>query len=110
MGIVLAVILVAGTVLAWRVGGHECLRRARRRSSRARRRVRAVDDDGGTVAVLPRSRSASRAGRYIGVMAALTLPALAVAADAITRRWSRSLPFVCLVFLVPGTVQRRPVR
>jgi hypothetical protein len=43
----------------------------------------------------------AKAGRYIGVMAALTLPALAVAADALVNRWRWSTPLVVAVFLVP---------
>jgi hypothetical protein len=35
------------------------------------------------------------------VLAALTLPALAVAADAVIRRWNRSAPLVLALFLVP---------
>ena len=100
MAVVLALILVGGTVLAWRADGTAAfLRRA------------AVPVALVVVCVLSMTTAApsrfflgseaARAGRYIGVMAALMLPALAVAADAITRRWSRSLPFVCLVFLIP---------
>jgi hypothetical protein len=43
----------------------------------------------------------AKAGRYIGVMAAMTLPALAVAADALSRRWRWTTPFVAIVFLLP---------
>jgi len=43
----------------------------------------------------------SRSGRYVGFMAAMTLPALAVAADALSKRWRWSTPFVAAVFLVP---------
>ncbi len=100
IAIALAVLLVAGVVLAWRrEGSTPFLRRA------------AVPAALVVVAVLTMTTAApsrfylgsepARAGRYIGVMAALTLPALAVAADVVTRRWSRSLPFVCLLFLVP---------
>jgi hypothetical protein len=44
---------------------------------------------------------AARAGRYIGVMAALTLPAVAVAADALARRWKALTPWLIGLLLVP---------
>jgi hypothetical protein len=46
------------------------------------------------------------AGRYMHVAAALTLPALAVAADAIVRRWRAALPLIVVALLVgiPGNI------
>jgi hypothetical protein len=46
------------------------------------------------------------AGRYMHVAAALTLPALAVAADAIVRRWRATLPLIVVALLVgiPGNI------
>lgn len=100
LGAVLAVVLVCGTVLAWRSEGTAsfvgragvplvlvvvCLLSM---STAAPSRFFLGDD-------------ASRAGRYIGVMAALTLPLLAVAADALARRWPRALPAVCALLLLP---------
>ena len=42
----------------------------------------------------------ARQSRYVGLLGAMTLPALAVAADALTRRWNRLLPFAVALFLV----------
>jgi hypothetical protein len=46
------------------------------------------------------------AGRYMNVAVALTLPALAVAADAIVRRWRAALPLIVVALLVgiPGNI------
>jgi hypothetical protein len=41
------------------------------------------------------------AGRYVGVMAAMVLPALAVSADAVSKRFRWATPVVVLLFLVP---------
>lgn len=42
----------------------------------------------------------ARTGRYLGVYSALTLPALAVAADALVRRWRWMMPVVYALVLV----------
>jgi hypothetical protein len=42
----------------------------------------------------------ARGGHYIGICTALTLPALAVGADAVVRRWQWMMPVVCSFFLV----------
>lgn len=42
----------------------------------------------------------ARLSHYIGMCAALTLPALTVAADALVRRWRWMMPFVCALFLI----------
>ncbi len=100
LAIVLAVVLVGGMVLAWRAEGTSgFLRRAAVPVALVMVCVLSM-----TTAAPSRfflGTEAARAGRYIGVMVALTLPAMAVAADAITRRWSRSLAFVCVLFLLP---------
>lgn len=46
-------------------------------------------------------------GRYVHVGAALTLPALAVAADALVRRWRVVVPVVALLLVVgiPGNIE-----
>jgi hypothetical protein len=46
-------------------------------------------------------------GRYLHVAAALSLPAVAVAADAVTRRWRVAVPLVMALLLVgiPGNVE-----
>jgi hypothetical protein len=48
----------------------------------------------------------SGANRYMHVVAALTLPALALAADALARRWRMFLPVALVVLLigVPGNI------
>lgn len=43
---------------------------------------------------------AASSDRYVGVMTALTLPALAVAADALVRRWQWLMLVVCALLLV----------
>jgi hypothetical protein len=43
----------------------------------------------------------AKAGRYLGLTASMTLPALAVAADAVARRWRWAAAPVVLLFLVP---------
>lgn len=43
----------------------------------------------------------STAGRYIGVMAALVLPAVAVGAEELVRRWSSLLMPILALFIVP---------
>jgi hypothetical protein len=42
----------------------------------------------------------ARQSRYVSLVAAMTLPALAVAADAIARRWRAALPFAIALFVV----------
>lgn len=42
----------------------------------------------------------ARSSRYLSVYAALTLPALAAAADAVARRWQWLTPVVCALFLI----------
>ncbi len=48
----------------------------------------------------------ARAGRYVDIFAALALPAIAVAADAVTRRWRMALPALVVLLLVgtPGNI------
>jgi hypothetical protein len=42
----------------------------------------------------------ARQSHYIGLCAALILPALAVAADEVVRRWRWMMPIVCAIFLI----------
>lgn len=100
--ILIAAGLVAGIVLAWRSDGTACFLR------RAGVPLVLVLVCVVTMTTAAPSRfflgvEASRAGRYIGVMAALTMPILAVAADAYVRRWRSVIVQVgvCLVFLLP---------
>jgi hypothetical protein len=59
------------------------------------------------VAATSRSEAIATETRYVYVVAALTLPALAVAADAVTRKWRAALPLVVLLFVasVVGNVR-----
>lgn len=43
----------------------------------------------------------AKAGRFVGVLAALVLPAVAVAADALVRRWHAPAAIALSVFLIP---------
>jgi hypothetical protein len=106
-GIALAVLLVAGLVLAW----------APLDRAEFRRRVAApgallvgmgvffVLSGSGRAAVL--GTDSARSGRYLHVAAALALPAVGVAADAVVRRWKLLWPAVVLVLVigVPGNVE-----
>jgi hypothetical protein len=54
-----------------------------------------------------RGADGARADRYVYLVAAMCLPALAVAADALVRRWSMLLPVALAIFAVgiPGNVR-----
>jgi hypothetical protein len=105
LGLLLAVVLVVGVVLA--VG-------ERRRSGRLVElspTVALLIGSGVflTITALGRAEFFStfaRSSRYISLVAAMTLPALAIAADALARRWRRLLPFAVAIFLVgiPGNI------
>jgi hypothetical protein len=102
VGWVLAIVLGAGSVLAWR--------------DRARHRALAAPIALALGAVLfaallgfTRFGLGSRfaaSSRYLHVVAALVLPLLAVAADALARRWRYAAPavLVLLVIGVPGNI------
>jgi hypothetical protein len=42
----------------------------------------------------------ARQSRYVSLVAAMSLPALALGADAVATRWPRALPVVCVLFLL----------
>src|SRR4051794_2505161 len=42
----------------------------------------------------------ARQSRYVSLVAAMTLPALVLGADAVATRWPRTLPVVCVLFLL----------
>lgn len=100
VGIALVVMLVVGLTTAARVdGGWAFLRRAAIPTALLVSAVIAM-----SVAAPSRfalGEGSAKAGRYVGVMAAMTLPALAVAADALSRRWRWTAPLVLAAFLVP---------
>jgi hypothetical protein len=100
LAVAVALVLVGGAVLAWRSeGGRAFLERA---SIPAALVVSCII----TMSTAAPSRhllgfDQARASRYLGVMAALMLPAIAVGADAIARRWPRATPALLALFLVP---------
>jgi hypothetical protein len=106
-GIALGVLLVAGLVVAW--WGTDLGELRRRAAAPAALLVGAlaflvISGVGRASALGP---SIARQGRYMHVLAALTLPALAVAADALVRRWRLAVPVVAvlLVIGIPGNIE-----
>ena len=101
MGWVLAATLVVGVVLAW-IDAPDGHTRAHRLGMPIGLMIGAAV---GMAAAAP-SRfffgpDAGRANRYVGVSAAMALPLLAVAGDALVRRWRVLTPVIFAVFLLP---------
>ena len=100
VAVLLAVVLIAGTALAVRLEGPTAfLRRAAVPSALLFAGLLAM-----TIAAPSRFDlvvGGAKAGRYVGVMAAMTLPALAVAADAIAKRWRWATPALAVLLLIP---------
>jgi hypothetical protein len=100
IALLLAAVLVVGLVLACRDAGvDQFLRRAAVPVALLAAAVLAM-----SIAAPSRfaiGEGGAKASRYVGVMAAMTLPALAVAADAISKRWRVLTPVVVALFLVP---------
>jgi hypothetical protein len=107
-GVVLALVLVAGLTMAVRDRG----------SDESRRRLAAplallLAGGGSFVLITATGRAAlyrglsGIEGRYFHVLSALTLPAIAVAADALARRWRGLLPVALALFLlaIPGNIE-----
>jgi hypothetical protein len=103
--VVLALVLVAGLTMAVRD----------RWSDESRRRLAAplalLAGGGSFVLITATGRAAlfpgqSGEGRYLHVLSALTLPAIAVATDAFGRRWRVVLPVAVVLFLlsIPGNI------
>jgi hypothetical protein len=100
IGVLLAAVFVVGMALGWRAAGTAAFLRRNAvpaamvvacilsMSSAAPSRFFIGDD-------------ASTAGRYIGVMVALTLPAIAVGAEELVRRWPRLFVPALALFLLP---------
>jgi hypothetical protein len=110
LGVVLAVVVVLGLVVAW--GPLDWEARRKRATVPAALFLGAivflfiaalgrVAAALGQVGLVVLGTGEARASRYIHIVAALTLPAIAVAVDAIARRW-RSLGPVVLVLLLIG--------
>jgi len=103
VGVVLGAVLVVGLTLAW----HGL--------DRAELRKRAALPGALLVAAVVflvisglgrSSLHLARSGRYLHLVAALSLPAVAVAADAVARRWRILAPAVLVLFLIgiPGNL------
>lgn len=99
LGIALAIVLVGGLVLAW----------TERHASRQRLELAApVALLAGSVAFLAITATGrlilgsgtASSSRYVYIVAAMTLPALAVAADALTTRFRWFLPIAIALFLI----------
>jgi hypothetical protein len=107
MGIALIVLLAIGLTLAWRALERSELRR--------RAAVPAAMMAGPVVFLVITAfgrasafgAQAGRSSRYLHIVAALLLPALAIAADAVARRWRLLAPVVLALLLIgiPGNVK-----
>jgi hypothetical protein len=107
LGAVLGGVLIVGLVLAWRS-----------RNGEERRKLSASTAllIGATIFLVagawqraaPSSLGTPSDGHYLDVLAALVLPGIAVAADAIARRWRILLPAMLALFLIgiPGNLQK----
>lgn len=105
VGVILLVVTVIGLVMAWRHLGSSEVRR------RAAGPVGLLVGAAVFVALTAWSRATlgsafAEQSRYMHIIAALVLPAVAVAADAIARRWAIAVPVVLALLLVgiPGNV------
>src|SRR5262249_53597421 len=109
VGIALAVVLVVGLILAWRGLDRRTL--SIRAAPPAALLVGAflfIVMAGWQREVMQQFNLAgARDGRYMHILAAMMLPAIAVAADAIVRRWREAAPAVvaALVIGIPGNLQ-----
>jgi hypothetical protein len=106
VGWLLAAMLAGGLVLAW--GRFDRVALRRQAAAPAALLIGAVvfvlfTAIGRAANFAPASAESSR---YVGIVAALTLPALAVAADALARRWRLLAPVVLSLFVVgiPGNI------
>lgn len=106
IGLVLAVLLVIGLPLAWAPLGRDRLRREAPPVAALALAAPAFLVVSGTGRVELLGVEYARTGRYVHVVAALLLPALAVALDAIRLRLGRAGPVVVvlLVVAIPGNV------
>jgi hypothetical protein len=117
VGIALAILLVGGLVLAW---GRLPLDQLRKQAAAPGALlaggvvflvITAIGRLGPAsiairLGVIKYATDGARASRYVHLLAAMALPALAVAADAVIRRWRVTTPFVFVLLLagVPGNV------
>jgi hypothetical protein len=107
VGLALGVLLVVGLALAWApLSGAQFRRRAAAPGAMLLGMIVFLGISGvGRIGFL--GSEYARASRYLHLSAALTLPAVAVAADAVARRWRLLLPVVLLLLIVgiPGNIQ-----
>jgi hypothetical protein len=107
VGIALIVLLGVGLTLAWRPLGRDELRRraAAPAALLAGPVVFLVITAFGRASAF--GASAGRSSRYLYIVAALSVPAVAVAADAVGRRWRIFAPAVLAVLVVgiPGNIK-----
>jgi hypothetical protein len=105
VGILLAMALIGGLVLAWRDSGRTDRRRYAAPVALCLGAVVFL-----TIAAFGRATlygpSFARQGRYVHIVVALSLPAIAVAAEAIALRWRLAMPLLLALLLtgVPGNV------
>lgn len=108
IGIVLVVLLVAGVALTWSQWPVAELRKryAGPGALLFGGIIFFVIGGIGRAGIAEFGPDSARASRYVHIFAALALPAIAVAADAVTRRWRPSLPVLVVVLLVgvPGNI------
>jgi hypothetical protein len=105
VGVALAILLVVGIVLAW---SPLSVARFRRQAAAP---LALLAGAAVFLLIAGYGRSAfgplfARESRYVHLVAAMTLPAIAVAADAVVRRWPVALPVVLVLLLigVPGNI------
>ncbi|MGH8984169.1 MAG: hypothetical protein ACRDY6_09900 [Acidimicrobiia bacterium] len=106
-GIVLGVFLVVGLALAWHgLDRVELRRRAAVPGALLVGTIVFLVISGLDRASTGLGPSIARSGRYLHLVAALSLPAVAVAADAVARRWRMLAPAVLVVLLIgiPGNL------
>ncbi|MGH8983136.1 MAG: hypothetical protein ACRDY6_04595, partial [Acidimicrobiia bacterium] len=107
LGLALGATLVIGIVLRWRQLGGATFRKvaAAPLALLVGAIVFLVIAGAGRAAFF--GPSFARAGRYVHLVAALSLPALALAADALVRRWRLLVPPVLLLLLagIPGNLE-----
>lgn len=99
LAVLFAVLFVGGNLLAWRSEGSAAFF-GRAAAPTALVAACIVSMSSAAPSRFFFGPEAARSGRYIGVMAALTLPALAVATDAVARRWPRVMPVLLALLLL----------
>jgi hypothetical protein len=108
VGVALGALLVLGLVLAWvPLRGPALRRRAAMPGALLVGAFVFLLVTGSGRATAPGGPDVARLSRYIHLVAALSLPAIAVAADAVVRRWRLLAPAVLALLLIgiPGNVR-----